>query len=106
MRPGHALFANRDDLSGQATAGSIAQRQESDIVNALGAGILGRKSVNNLSLCTNGLVQTYSNRLLVMQSFVHGISSISVGIDRRSYRGSPERRGSTVLYWLSDGYQA
>jgi hypothetical protein len=106
MRPGHALFANRDDLSGQATAGSIAQRQESDIANALGAGILGRKSVNNLSLCTNGLVQTYSNRSLVMQSFVHGISGKSVNAHRRSYRGSPKRGSVAVFYWLKDGYQA
>jgi hypothetical protein len=85
MKQGLALFANRDDLSERATAGFIAQRQTFDIANAPTAGTLGRKSVNNLSLCTNGIVQAYSNGRLSMQSFVHGISSKSVSTHRRSY---------------------
>ena len=85
MKQGPALFANHDDLSEQAIVGSIAQKSMSGTANAPIAGTLGHKSVNNLSLCTNGMVQAYSNGRLAMQSFVHGISSNSVGTHRRSY---------------------
>jgi hypothetical protein len=78
----------------------------SGTANAPTAGIRGPKSVNNLAQCTNGIVQASTKGQQAMQRLTHGISGISVGTNRRSYRGPSNRRGVSVFHWLAHSHQA